>query len=304
MNIGVVLLLWLLPLRFGGRCRRRRTCRPAPVAETTTIAALQDLTDDLRARLEIGERVHVTLVDHNPLVMSVETLAGRTGPFVISVDREFIHELSQTRIGSRACPRAWARVDLHPRSRIVQTERLANDIAMRVVSRSAFEPVYEKVWARTGIKGNLIEFIGPPSQTERSPAPARKPCIGFGLGHAGFGAFPNTSTIVAVTVPVFLNVCIAPPLRFDHVPGLDVDRLLSFDRQRELTGQQREHVIGGVGVIVHAAHRARLGPVAQHAEVRPIHHHHRRDARIAGDGAGLFRDRQSPGRVREMTERG
>jgi hypothetical protein len=45
-----------------------------------------------------------------------------------------------------------------------QSERLANDIAMRVVSRSAFEPVYEKLWARTGIKGNLIEFIGPPSQ--------------------------------------------------------------------------------------------------------------------------------------------
>ena len=46
----------------------------------------------------------------------------------------------------------------------LQTERLANDIAMRVISRSAFEPVYKKVWARTGIAGNLIEFLGPPSQ--------------------------------------------------------------------------------------------------------------------------------------------
>jgi hypothetical protein len=46
----------------------------------------------------------------------------------------------------------------------IQTERLANDVAMRVIRRSAFEPVYEKVWRRTGIRGNLIEFIGPPTQ--------------------------------------------------------------------------------------------------------------------------------------------
>jgi hypothetical protein len=46
----------------------------------------------------------------------------------------------------------------------VQSERLANEIAMRVVRRSAFEPVYAKVWARTGVKGDLIEFIGPPTQ--------------------------------------------------------------------------------------------------------------------------------------------
>ena len=46
----------------------------------------------------------------------------------------------------------------------VQTERLANDVAMRIIDRSAFVPVYDKVWARTGIRGNLIEFLGPPSQ--------------------------------------------------------------------------------------------------------------------------------------------
>ena len=39
-----------------------------------------------------------------------------------------------------------------------------NDVAMRVIDRSAFEPVYAKVWARTGIRGNLIEFLGPPLQ--------------------------------------------------------------------------------------------------------------------------------------------
>ena len=160
MTIGVVLLLWLSPLRSGDLPTMSAR---EPIAEKSTIVSLQDLTDDLRGRLHITERVHVTLVDHNPLVMSVETLAGRTGPFVISVDREFIQELNQPEVEA-AIAHELGHVWIYTHAPYLQTERLANDVAMRVVNRSAFEPVYEKVWARTGIKGNLIEFIGPPSQ--------------------------------------------------------------------------------------------------------------------------------------------
>jgi hypothetical protein len=155
MTIGVALLLWLLPLRVDAL--------PAPAAEKVEIIALQDLTDELRTRLQITERVHVTLVDHNPLVMSVETLAGRTGPFIITVDREFVGELNHAEVEA-ALAHELGHVWIYTHEPYLQTERMANDIAMRVVNRSAFEPVYEKVWARTGIKGNLIEFIGPPSQ--------------------------------------------------------------------------------------------------------------------------------------------
>lgn len=162
MNIGVALLLWLLPLRFDA-APMAPDVSAARVAETTSLSALQNLTDDLRARLEIVERVHVALVDHNPLVMSVETLAGRTGPFVISVDREFIHELSEKELEA-ALAHELGHVWIYTHQPYLQTERLANEIAMRVVSRSFFEPVYVKVWSRMGIKGNLIEYIGPPSQ--------------------------------------------------------------------------------------------------------------------------------------------
>jgi len=155
ISTGVLLLLWLLPLRAAAL--------PAPAAEKLEIVALQDLTDELRGRLEITERVHVTLVDHNPLVMSVETLSGRTGPFVITIDRQFISELSREEVEA-AIAHELGHVWIYTHHPYVQTERLANDIAMRVVSRSAFEPVYEKVWSRTGIRGNLIEFLGPPSQ--------------------------------------------------------------------------------------------------------------------------------------------
>jgi hypothetical protein len=124
---------------------------------------LQDLTDDLRGKLEIKERVLVTLVDHNPLVMSVETLAGRTGPFIITIDRDFINELSPAE-AEAAIAHELGHVWIYTHHPYLQTERLANDIAMRVISRSAFEPVYEKVWQRTGVRGNLIDFIGPPTQ--------------------------------------------------------------------------------------------------------------------------------------------
>ena len=161
-HIGVVILLWLAPLRL----------EMLPVVSTawisrdggrTEIAVLQDVTDDLRTRLQINEHVVVELVDHNPLVMSVETLAGRTGPFVITVDRDFIRELNPTETAA-AIAHELGHVWIYTHEPFEQTERRANDVAMRVISRSAFEPVYEKVWARTGIRGNLIEFLGPPSQ--------------------------------------------------------------------------------------------------------------------------------------------
>ena len=158
MHTGFVLLLWLLPLR--------PDVTPAVLerwTEKSGIVSLQDLTDDLRTRLQITERVYVTLVDHNPLVMSVETLNGRIGPFVIAVDREFIRGLKAEEVEA-AIAHELGHVWIYTHHPFLQTERLANDIAMRVVRRSAFEPVYEKVWARTGIRGNLIEFIGPPSQ--------------------------------------------------------------------------------------------------------------------------------------------
>jgi len=161
-HLGVVLLLWLLPLRleFLPEASTAWISRDSGRSEA---AVLQELTDDLRLRLQISERVEVELVEHNPLVMSVETLAGRTGPFVITVDRDFIGELNHDETEA-AIAHELGHVWIYTHAPYVQTERAANDIAMRVISRSAFEPVYEKVWQRTGIRGNLIEFLGPPSQ--------------------------------------------------------------------------------------------------------------------------------------------
>jgi len=119
---------------------------------------LQDVTDQLRRRLDILERVLVTIVDHNPLVMSVETLSGRSGPFVITADEAFIQSLNDNELQA-AVAHELGHVWIHTHHPYLQTERLANDVALRVISADVLVPVYEKVWKRTGARGNLAEYI-------------------------------------------------------------------------------------------------------------------------------------------------
>lgn len=76
-HLGVALLLSLLPRLdvFPGSAEGWT----ARGTERTEVVVLQELIDDLRSRLQIAEQVQVALAEHNPLVMSVETLSGRTG---------------------------------------------------------------------------------------------------------------------------------------------------------------------------------------------------------------------------------
>lgn len=127
-----------------------------------TITDLQNITDRLRARMEIIERVVVTVVDRNPLVMSVETLGGRTGPFVITADREFLRSLNAEELNA-ALAHELGHVWIYTHHPYLQTERLANEIALRVTSTDVLVPVYEKVWRRLGIRGNLADYITPPA---------------------------------------------------------------------------------------------------------------------------------------------
>ena len=121
------------------------------------VGRVQSITDDLRERLQIFESVHFTLVEHNPLVMSVETLAGRSGPFVITADKQFVQSLSDEELKA-AIAHELGHVWIYTHHPYLQTERLANDIALRVTSAEVLVPVYEKVWKRIGARGNLAEI--------------------------------------------------------------------------------------------------------------------------------------------------
>lgn len=122
------------------------------------VTTFQATTDDLRQRLAIFEKVYFTLVDHNPLVMSVETLAGRSGPFVITADRDFVRSLNAQELEA-AIAHELGHVWIYTHHPYLQTEKAANDVAMRVISVEVLAPVYEKVWDRLGSRGNLSEYI-------------------------------------------------------------------------------------------------------------------------------------------------
>ena len=158
MQLGVVLVIvWLLSLHYAivsahddyvqGQVRWER------------FETLQSTVDGLRLRLEILEPVRLSLVESNPLVMSVETLGTRSGPFVIKADQAFLDTLSPDEIEA-AFAHELGHVWIYTHYPYRQSERLANDIALRVVSRSTLVPVYEKLWQRTGIKGDLAAIIG------------------------------------------------------------------------------------------------------------------------------------------------
>ena len=153
-----VLVLFCLPSvqLDGARVREANTNGRARAERTNQ---LQLVADALRVRLGIMERVLVTLADRNPLVMSVETLGTRSGPFVINADESFIETLTVEEIEA-AIAHELGHVWIYTHHPYEQSERFANDIALRVINRAALEPVYVKVWKRTGIKGNLAEYIG------------------------------------------------------------------------------------------------------------------------------------------------
>jgi predicted Zn-dependent protease len=93
--------------------------------------------------------------------MSVETLGGRGGPFVITADRAFIRSLNVDELEA-ALAHELGHVWIYTHHPYVQSERLANDIALRVTRPEVLVPVYEKVWKRLGTRGNLADYISFP----------------------------------------------------------------------------------------------------------------------------------------------
>jgi hypothetical protein len=131
-------------------------CAPGPGAAEQK---LQSLVSDLKTRLSISVAVVVTIVPTNPLIMSVKPPDGPKDPFLLSADAAFLDQLTDDELEAAIAHELghlWAFTH-HP---FLQTEELANQVAMRVVSRESLERLYGKVWARGGTKGDLNRFLG------------------------------------------------------------------------------------------------------------------------------------------------
>lgn len=122
--------------------------------------ALQELVNRMKAQLGIEAPVVATIVPDNPLLVSVQPVDRGVEKFHMQFEEQFLTRLDDDElkaIVAHELGHVWIFTH-HP---YLQTERLANAVAMRAVPRESLERVYSKVWEREGTKGNLARFLGP-----------------------------------------------------------------------------------------------------------------------------------------------
>jgi hypothetical protein len=126
--------------------------------EPRTLRALQEFVDSLKAQLGIDAVITAAVVPTNPLLVSVKRVENARA-FVMSFEEPFISGLDDEElraIVAHELGHVWIFTH-HP---YLQTERLANTVALRVVSRSSLERVYTKVWRHQGTTVDLAQFLG------------------------------------------------------------------------------------------------------------------------------------------------
>ena len=140
-----------------------RAAAPPPAPEVTAtelrISRIQTVVDDLRTRLALSADVATSIDEVNPLMVSVSAPIERAGAYHLSFERGFLDQLSDTELRA-VVAHELGHVWIFTHHPFLQTEELANSIALRVVSRDTLEAVYAKVWAHGGMRGDIARFPG------------------------------------------------------------------------------------------------------------------------------------------------
>jgi Zn-dependent protease with chaperone function len=126
-------------------------------ASPAAAESVQGVVDDLRGQLGLTPAVRVVLVDENPRVVSVARDPGAPATFVLAVERGFLVELTAAEVRAvvaHELGHVWI-FSNHP---YLQTEQLANEVALRLVTRDALDSAYRK----------LLTVSGRPPTTRRS----------------------------------------------------------------------------------------------------------------------------------------
>jgi len=134
---------------------------------------VQTVADDFKVRLGLTQAVDVVVVPANTLLLSVEPVENSSlRRFDLRVEEDFIEGLTDVEL-SAAVAHELGHVWIFTHHPFLQTEQLANDIAMRLVSRDALTSLYDKVWKKQGTKGDLAKYLSPQITAGLAPPKAR-----------------------------------------------------------------------------------------------------------------------------------
>jgi hypothetical protein len=120
---------------------------------------VQHLVNSLKDQLAVSQEVTIAIVPTNALLVSVESSKDRDDAFLLMFENGFLDGLDEDEliaVIAHELGHVWIFTH-HP---YLQTEQLANEIAMRVVTRESLRRAYQKVWERAGTKGTLARFLG------------------------------------------------------------------------------------------------------------------------------------------------
>lgn len=130
------------------------------VPTAPAVERVQAVVDQLRSKLGIPEPVQVSILPNVALVVSVEAPSEANQPFLFAIDAQFLARLTNEELDA-AVAHELGHVWVFTHHPYLQTEQLANQIAMRVVTRESLALVYGKLWEQRGTTGDLQAFLGP-----------------------------------------------------------------------------------------------------------------------------------------------
>jgi predicted Zn-dependent protease len=125
--------------------------------------SVQAVVADLESHLRMSQHIDISIVPAEARMLSVQRIRHVSGGdvFLINVDRGFLDSLKEEELRA-ALAHELGHVWIFSHHPYLQTEALANEIAMRVVSRDDLKTLYEKLWLHLGSSGDLEELLGSP----------------------------------------------------------------------------------------------------------------------------------------------
>ena len=140
-----------------GAAARADASEEAAALAASESRRVQELVDAMRLELAVSHEVSVELVAANPLKASVEPVKGAADTYRLSIEQGFLEQLTQVELRA-VIAHELGHVWIYTHHPYLQTEQLANQIALRVVSRESLDSVYGKVWPDATAQGSLPRF--------------------------------------------------------------------------------------------------------------------------------------------------